>query len=85
MFVRFDYSAGYCGTDAYEFGKFEDTTTDEEINEIALQIVEQHCESYGIDIENEEEESGVEWEYDYSWEIVEEKEVEQNSCTDYTK
>ena len=22
-FVRFDYSAGMCGTDSYEFGKFD--------------------------------------------------------------
>lgn len=85
MFVRFDYSAGYCGTDNYEFGKFEDTTTAEELNEIGLQIVQQYCESFGIDIEQEEEESGVEWEYDYTWNVVKEDEVEENICTDYTK
>ena len=26
-FVRFDYSAGMCGTDSYEFGKFDDDIT----------------------------------------------------------
>jgi len=85
MFVRFDYSAGYCGTDAYTFGKFEDTATDDEITEIAIQIVQQHCESYGIDIEQEEEKSGVEWEYDFYWQVAQADEVEENNCTDYTK
>lgn len=77
-YIRFDYSAGFCGTDTYEFGKFEDTATDEEIDEIAEQL----CEMYGI---YEDEESDVEPELDFSWKEVSENEVEMNSCTDYTK
>ena len=50
-FVRFDYSAGMCGTDSYEFGKFDDDITEEEISDIAEQICEQWCETYGVDIE----------------------------------
>ena len=81
-YIRFDYSAGYCGTDAYEFGKFEDTATDEEINEIGLEICINHCDSYGF---NEDEESDVEPEYDYNWKEVSENEVQMNRCIDYTK
>ena len=55
-----------CGTDSYEFGKFDDDITEEEISDVAQQICEQWCESYGIDVESEEEESGIEYEYDYS-------------------
>lgn len=83
-FVKFEYSAGYCGTTVVEYGKFSDDTTEGEIDEIALELVQNHCESYGIDIEQEEEESGVEWEYDYAWNYVEEKDVEPELLTDYT-
>jgi hypothetical protein len=83
-FVKFEYSAGCCGTDAVEYGKFSDDTTEGEIDEIALELVQNHCESYGVDIEQEEEESGVEWEYDYAWNYVEEKDVEPELLTDYT-
>ena len=82
-FVRFDYSAGMCGTDCYEFGKFDDDITEEEISDVAQQICEQWCESYGVDVETEEE-SGVEYEYDYSWKFVDYDEVEENNLTDYT-
>lgn len=81
-YIRFDYSAGFCGTDTYEFGKFEDTATDEEIEEIAEELFENHCEMYGI---YEDEESDVEPELDFSWKEVPESEVEMNRCTDYTK
>jgi hypothetical protein len=81
-YIRFNYSAGYCGTDTYEFGKFEDTATDEEIDEIAEELCENHCEMYGI---YEDEENDVEPELDYSWREVPESEVEMNRCTDYTK
>ena len=84
-FVRFDYSAGMCGTDCYEFGKFDDDITEEEISDVAQQICEQWCESYGIDVESEEEESGVEYEYDYSWKFVDYDEVEENNLSDYTR
>lgn len=84
-FVRFDYSAGMCGTDCYEFGKFDDGITEEEISDVAQQICEQWCESYGIDVESEEEESGVEYEYDYSWKFVDYDEVEENNLSDYTR
>lgn len=83
-FVKFEYSAGCCGTDAVEYGKFSDDTSEQEIDEIALELVQNHCESYGVDIEQEEEESGVEWEYDYAWSYVEEKDVEPELLTDYT-
>ena len=83
-FVKFEYSAGYCGTTAVEYGKFSDDTPEQEIDGIALELVQNHCESYGIDIEQEEEESGVEWEYDYAWNYVEEKDVEPELLTDYT-
>lgn len=82
-FVKFEMSAGFCGTDAVEYGKFSDDTPEEEIDEIALELVQNHCESYGIDIEQEEE-SGVEWEYDYFWKYVEEKDVEPELLVDYT-
>lgn len=81
-YIRFDYSAGFCGTDTYEFGKFEDTVTDEEIGEIAEELCQNHCEMYGI---YDDEESDVEPELDYSWKEVPIEEVEQNNCTDYTK
>ena len=80
-FVRFDYSAGMCGTDSYEFGKFDDDITED----VAQQICEQWCESYGVDVESEEEESGIEYEYDYSWKFVDYDEVEENNLTDYTR
>ena len=80
-YIRFDYSAGFCGTDTYEFGKFEDTATNEEIDEIAEELCENHCEMYGI---YEDEESDVEPELNFSWREVSESEVEMNSCTDYT-
>ena len=80
-YIRFDYSAGFYGTDTYEFGKFEDTATDEEIGEIAEQLCENHCESYGI---YEDEEIDVE-PLDFFWKEVSESEVEMNRCTDYTK
>lgn len=83
-FVKFEMSAGYCGTDVEVYGKFKDDTPEEEIDGIALELVQDHCESYGIDIEQEEEESGVEWEYDYSWSYVEEEDVEPELLTDYT-
>ena len=83
-FVRFDYSAGMCGTDSYEFGKFDDDITEEEISDVAQQICEQWCESYG-DVESEEEESGIEYEYDYSWKFVDYDEVEEDNLTDYTR
>lgn len=83
-FVRFDYSAGMCCTDSYEFGKFDDDITEEEISDVAQQICEQWCESYGIDVESEEEESGVEYEYDYSWKFVDYDEIEEDNLTDYT-
>lgn len=73
-----------CGTDSYEFGKFDDDITEEEISDIAQQICEQWCESCGVDIEAEEEESGVEYEYDYSWKFVDYDKVEENSLIDYT-
>ena len=81
-YIRFDYSAGFCGTDTYEFGKFEDTATDEEIGEIAEDLCENHCEMYGV---YEDEESDVEPELDYSWKEVPIEEVEKSRCTDYTK
>jgi len=81
-YIRFDYSAGFCGTDTYEFGKFEDTATNEEIGEIAEELCENHCEMYSV---YEDEESDVEPELDYSWKEVPESEVEMNRCTDYTK
>ena len=84
-FVRFDYSAGMCGTDSYEFGKFDDDITEEEISDVAQQICEQGCESYGVDVESEEEESGIEYEYDYSWKFVDYDEVEEDNLTDYTR
>lgn len=84
-FVRFDYSAGICGTDSYEFGKFDDDITEEEISDVAQQICEQWCESYGIDVESEEEESGVEYIYDYFWKFVDYDEVEENNLSDYTR
>lgn len=90
-YIRFDYSAGYCGTDTYEFGKFEDTATDEEIGEIAEQICRDHCEMYGVYEESgdwsEDDliEAECETELDYSWKEVPESEVEMNRCTDYTK
>lgn len=84
-FVRFDYSAGMCGTDSYEFGKFDDDITEEEISDVAQQTCEQQCESYDIDVESEEEESGIEYEYDYSWKFVDYDEVEENNLTDYTR
>lgn len=84
-FVRFDYSAGMCGTDSYEFGKFDDDITEEEISDVAQQICEQWYESYGIDVESEEEESGIEYEYDYSWKFVDYDEVEEDNLTDYTR
>jgi len=80
-YIRFDYSAGYCGTDTYEFGKFEDSVANDEIDDIAEQLCENHCEMYGIYEENED----VEPELDYSWKEVSESEVEMNRCTDYTK
>lgn len=81
-YIRFDYSAGFCGTDTYEFGKFEDTTTIDEIDEIAEELCENHCEMYGV---YDDEESDVEPELDYSWREVSESEVEMRRCTDYTK
>ena len=84
-FVRFDYSAGMCGTDSYEFGKFDDDITEEEISDVAQQICEQWCESYDIDVESEEEESGIEYEYDYSWKFVDYDEVEEDNLSDYTR
>ena len=74
-----------CGTDSYEFGKFDDDITEEEISDVAQQICEQWCESYGIDVESEEEESGIEYEYDYSWKFVDYDEVEEDNLTDYTR
>ena len=84
-FVRFDYSAGMCGTDCYEFGKFDNDITEEEISDVAEQICEQWCESYGVDVEVEDEESGVEYEYDYSWKFVDYDEIEENNLSDYTR
>lgn len=81
-YIRFDYSAGFCGTDTYEFGKFEDTATDEEIGEIAEQLCENHCEMYGIYKDYDDD---VEPELDFSWREVPESEVETDRCTDYTK
>jgi hypothetical protein len=83
-FVRFDYSAGLCGTEGYEFGRFDDDITEEEISDVAQQICETWCESYGINVEAEEEESGVEYEYDYSWKFVGYDEVEEYDLVDYT-
>ena len=83
-FVKFEMSAGCCGTDVEQYGKFSDDTPEQEIDDIALELVQDHCESYGIDIEQEEKESGVEWEYDYAWKYVEEKDVEPELLVDYT-
>jgi hypothetical protein len=80
-YIRFDYSAGFYGTDTYEFGKFEDSVANDEIDDIAEQLCENHCEMYGIYEENED----IEPELDYSWKEVSESEVEMNRCTDYTK
>lgn len=80
-YIRFDYSAGFCGTDTYEFGKFEDSVANDEIDDIAEQLCENHCEMYGI----YEEDEDVEPELNFSWKEVPIEEVEQNNCTDYTK
>lgn len=84
-FVKFECSAGSCGTEHYEFGKFEEDATDDEISEICDEIGYGWCESYGVDPEEESEKSGVEFELDASWSVVDESEVEQDCLTDYTK
>ena len=77
-YIRFDYSTGLCGADTYEFGKFEDTATNEEIGEIAGDLCENHCESYDVYKDDESE-------LVFSWKEVPESEVEMSRCTDYTK
>lgn len=76
-FYRFDFSAGYAQTESYEYGKLDDDVTDDYLQEIALDLAREHCEMYGIYPEEEEEETGVEYEFDTRYSEVPENEVEK--------
>lgn len=72
-FVKFEYSAGYCGTDETTYAKFDDDATDDEISDVGEELANDHVDSYGAREEFEEENPDVEFELDYSWEFIKEE------------
>jgi hypothetical protein len=86
-FVKYEMSAGYCGTDKTVYAKFDDKTTDDEIANIGEQIAWDHADSYGAVEEWEKENPEIEFELDYSWSYITEKEYDEADASekeDYT-
>lgn len=80
-YIRFRGSTPYCGTAYDEVEEFDDSVTDEELDEISEDKRLQNAESYeylatgwGDDFETEEEREQYYEDCEGSWEIAEEGE-----------
>lgn len=86
-FVKYEMSAGYCGTDKTVYAKFCDDATDDEIGDTGEEMAWDHADSYGAVEEWEMDNPEVEFELDYSWSYITEKEYDEASASekeDYT-
>lgn len=53
-FVKYSYSAGYCGTDEETYAKWDDDATDDEIAKYGEDLAWDHVNSYGAQEEWED-------------------------------
>ena len=81
-FVKYEMSAGYCGTDKTVYAKWDDSATDDEIAQTGEDMAWEHADSYGAQEEWEEDNPEVEFELDYSYAYITEKEWEEASASD---
>ena len=72
-YVKYEMSAGYCGTDKTVYAKFDDNATDDEIAQIGEDMAWDHAESYGAVEEWEEDNPEIEFELDYGWSYIKEE------------
>ena len=72
-YVKYEMSAGYCGTDKTVYAKFDDDATDDEIAEIGSDMAWEHAESYGAIEEWENDNPEIEFELDWSWDYIKEE------------
>lgn len=72
-FVKYSYSAGYCGTDEETYAKWDDDATDDEIANYGEELAWNHVNSYGAQEEWEEENPDIEFELDYGYEYIKEE------------
>lgn len=72
-FVKYSYSAGYCGTDEETYAKWDDDATEDEIANYGEELAWDHVNSYGAQEEWEEENPDVEFELDYGYEYIKEE------------
>jgi hypothetical protein len=70
MIVLFKLETGYCGEDSNEVYEFPDETTEEALDEYGRDLAFDNFEMFGHSVEEEEEESGIEYEPIFSWEVL---------------
>lgn len=90
-YVRFTAETPYCGTTIDEYQFFDDNITDEELGEIASEIIYHNAESFeylatgwGEDFESEEDRESYYQDCTGGWDIISEEEycnhLYENDC-----
>lgn len=75
MYVKFNLGTGYIGEDCEIIYHFEENLSEEEIRTYGLELASEHAEMYGH--YTGEDDSGVEYEPEMSYEILEGMSVEE--------